>query len=97
MTKDVYIAQSSAIAARVLGAGAVIMAGETSSVFSLNVVATAIWEAADGITPLREIVSRVVCKEFDVDPETALRDAEEFVRGLATHGILEVREQPFSP
>jgi hypothetical protein len=62
--------------------------------FSLNETATAIWQAADGATPLAEIVQRSVCARFEVDAATALRDAEELVEGLAKHGILKVSDLP---
>ncbi|MGC9973689.1 MAG: PqqD family protein [Bryobacteraceae bacterium] len=94
---DKYIARSAAIAARKLGDEMVIMSGETSSVFTLNEQATAIWEAADGVTPLRTIVETKVCQEFDVAPEVAYRDAEELVTDLARHGILLVSDQPVLP
>ena len=74
-----------------------IMAARDSTLFDLNDTASAIWQAADGATPLNEIVERVVCAEFDVAPEAALQDAEEFVKELAGHGILLVSEQPISP
>lgn len=94
---DKYIARSTDIAARELGDEMVIMSGETSSVFTLNEQATAIWEAADGVTPLRTIVEAKVCQEFDVSPEAAYKDAEELVTDLAGHGILVVSDQPILP
>jgi len=91
-----YIARSNGIAARVLDGETIVMNVADSSLFTLNEQATAIWEAADGVTPLREIVSRVICQEFEVDFETAYRDAEEVVTGLAAHGILLVSESPIT-
>lgn len=73
----------------------IVISTESSELFTLDEIATAIWSAADGRTPLREIVERRVCAEYEVDPETALRDAEELVRGLAAHGILHTSHQPF--
>ena len=61
-----YIARSTAIAARMLGGEMMIMSAVDSTFFTLNQVATAIWQAADGRTPLAEIVARIVCEEFDV-------------------------------
>ncbi len=65
-----------------------------SSLFTLNEVATAIWEAADGSRSLTEIVNDVVCAHFDVTPEVAAKDAEELVERLSRHGLLRVAEQP---
>ena len=93
---DIYMARASEIAARMLGGEMMIMSARDSTLFSLNETASAIWQAADGATPLDEIVERAVCPEFDVAPEEALRDAEELVRELAAHGILRVSDQPIS-
>jgi organic radical activating enzyme len=49
-----------------------------------------LWNAADGSTPLADIVSRDICPAFDIDAETALRDATELAHGLAERGILQV-------
>ena len=91
-----YIARSSAIASRLLGAEMMIMSAVDSTFFTLNPVATVVWQAADGLTPLSEIVKRHVCAEFEVDPEIARRDVELFVDELSTHGILLVSDRPFS-
>ena len=90
----IYIARSNQIAARNLGGEMMIMSAADSTLFSLNDVGTLIWEAADGETPLQEIVERKVCAQFDIDPAEALEDAESFVRELAGHGILLVSETP---
>ena len=92
----VYIARSRQVAARMLGGEMMIMSALDSTLFSLNETASAIWQAADGSTPLAEIVERVVCAEFDVAPEEALADAQDLVRDLASHGILLVSDQPIS-
>jgi len=92
--KETYIARSSAVASRVLGGEIVIMSATDSTLFSLSEVATIIWQAADGHTPLSEIVEQRICAEFDVAPDAAYRDAEAFVDDLARHGILRVSSQP---
>lgn len=89
-----YIARSSAVAARRLGDEMVVMSALDSTLFSLSEVAAVLWEAADGRTPLDSIVRERVCSAFEVDPETALHDAEEFVRSLAAHGVLLVSAEP---
>ena len=90
----VYIARVKEIAARSIGGEMMIMSARDSTLFSLNETATAVWQAADGVTPLAEIVQQSVCANFEVDPATALRDAEELVEGLAKHGILKLSDQP---
>jgi Coenzyme PQQ synthesis protein D (PqqD) len=91
---ETYIARSSAIAARMLAGEMMVMNSMDSTFFTLNEVASAIWQAADGRTPLREIVRSQVCEQFDVDPEQAQTDAEQFVAELSQHGILLVSDQP---
>ena len=49
---DIYVARASEIAARMLGGEMMIMSARDSTLFSLNETATAIWQAADGRTPL---------------------------------------------
>jgi len=93
---ETYIARSSTIAARALAGEMMIMNSADSTFFTLNEVATAIWQAADGRTPLREIVHGQVCEQFDVDPDEAQADAEQFVAELSGHGILLVSDQPLA-
>jgi len=94
---ETYIARSSAIAARLLAGEMMVMNSSDSTFFTLNEVATAIWQAADGKTPLREIVREKVCEQFDVEPGQAQSDAETFVAQLSGHGILLVADHPLSP
>lgn len=92
-----YIARSTEIAARLLGGEMMIMSAVDSTLFTLNETATAIWNAADGVTPLREIVEHQVCQEFEISPEAAYQDALSLVEELAKHGILLVSDQPTAP
>jgi hypothetical protein len=73
-----------------------IMSAVDSTFFTLNEVATMIWQAADGRTPLSDIVANKICPEFEVDPDQAGRDVEQFVTDLSQHGILLVSEQPIT-
>src|SRR5258708_26384678 len=79
----IYIARSSAIAARALAGEMMVMNSADSTFFTLNPVATAIFQAADGHTPLREIVLDHVCEQFHVDPDHALKDAEQVLAELS--------------
>jgi hypothetical protein len=85
---DVFIAKGPRLAARKVGGEMVILSADDSSLYVLNAVGTAVWEAADGRTTVQAIVADVVCREFDVDGESAARDVDEFVRELSSHGIL---------
>ncbi len=91
-----YVARSKYVAARMLGEEMVIMSARDSTLFALSPVATAIWSAADGQSTLEQIVEQRVCEEFEVDRETAIKDAREFVAELAKHGIVLISEQPIS-
>jgi hypothetical protein len=75
-----------------IGNEMMILSARDSKLFSLNETAAAIWQAADGITPLTTIVELCVCSNFDVEPGTALRDAEELVAELALHGVVRLSE-----
>lgn len=91
-----YVSRSTAIAARALGDETMVMSAANSTLFTLDEIATVIWEAADGVTPLEEIVTSRVCTQFDVTPQVALRDAELFVERLAEHGLLLCSDQPMA-
>jgi len=91
-----YVARSTNVAARSLDGEMMIMSSRDSTLFTLNKTATIIWQAADGTTPLDEIVERRICPEFEVKPDEALQDAESMARELASHGILQVSEEPIS-
>ncbi|MGB2671266.1 MAG: PqqD family protein [Candidatus Acidiferrum sp.] len=94
MNNKRYVARSTAIAARALGDETMVMSATNSTLFTLNEVATVIWEAADGATPLEEIVANKICLKYDVAPEVALKDAEGVVLELAGHGLLLVSDEP---
>lgn len=70
------------------------MSGRDSSLFSLNPTASILWLAADGVTPLAQIVEDRIVAEFDVNLSEALRDAFELAEDLARHGILVVSDFP---
>jgi len=91
-----YVARSTAIAARALGDETMVMSATNSTLFTLDELASVIWEAADGVTPLDEIVASKICAQYDVTPEAALKDAEALVENLAEHGILLISDQPLA-
>ena len=91
-----YIARSSEIASRNLNGEMIIMSAKDSTLFTLNSVATSIWEAADGQSSIEQIVDEKICAQYEVDRETALRDAQELVQQLSDHGILSISENQFA-
>lgn len=76
-----------------LGGEMMIMSAVDSTFFTLDEIATLIWQSADGKTPLTEI-ARKLSEEYDVAPSEAERDAAEFVQDLSQHGILIVSDSP---
>ncbi len=72
------------------------MSATNSTLFTLNEVASVIWKALDGTTPLGEIVAHEVCTKYDAELDTTLEDAEAVVRGLAHHGLLIISKKPIS-
>jgi len=89
-----YVARNPRVAARSLDGEMMIMSGRDSTLFTLNQTASILWQAADGATPLEQIVQQKICTEFEIEPDEALRDAETLARDLASHGILQISEQP---
>lgn len=91
---EIYVVRSRAIAARAVGGEMMIMSAADSTFFTLNEVATLIWQSADGQTPLSRIVTDNICPQFEIDAETATRDARSFVDALSQHGILIASDHP---
>jgi hypothetical protein len=89
-----YVARSTAIASRAIGEETMVMSATDSTLYTLNEVASVIWAAADGVTPLEEIVEKKICAQYEITPEVALKDAEALVEDMAGHGILLHSDQP---
>ena len=91
---ETYIARGKAVAARSLGGETIIMSVADSTVYALDELATILWKAADGKTPLARIVQDRICSDYEVTHETALRDAEELCQELAENKVLLISNQP---
>jgi len=91
-----YIVRSEKVASRLLDGEMIVMSAVDSTLFNLNRVGTVIWQAADGRTPLSEIVGGLICAEFQVEPDIAYHDAEDFIKELESHGILTVLDRPIA-
>ncbi len=89
-----YVSRSSSVAARVFDGETIVMSPLDSTIFVLNPTATAIWQSADGRTPLADVVRDRICAEFEVEFDTAMQDAEKLVQELSAHGILVVSDTP---
>jgi hypothetical protein len=96
MKSELYVARSPLVSARRLGNEILVMSATNSTLFTLNEVASLIWDAADGVTPVDRIVADRICSSYDVEPEAALLDAEAVVKNLARHGVLSVSDRPIA-
>jgi hypothetical protein len=85
---ELYIARGERLAARKVAGEMVILGADDSSLYVLNEIGTAVWDAADGRRSVQAIVDDVICREYDIDRETALRDVTDFVEALSVHGVL---------
>jgi hypothetical protein len=91
-----YVARASGAAARMFDGEMMILSPSEPTLFTLNEVATVIWQAADGSTSLDSIVATRICAEYDVPPDVALEDASQLVEELARHGLLLISDQPMT-
>ncbi len=91
---SVYIARSAAVAARSFDNEMIVMSTRDSALFTLNETAAEVWRAADGRTPLEEIVRDRICSQFEAEYAEAYADAEALCRDLAARGILLLSSEP---
>ncbi|MGH8010917.1 MAG: PqqD family protein [Candidatus Binataceae bacterium] len=89
-----YISPGRNTPSRMLGGEMIVMSVSDSTLFNLNPTASALWQAADGTTPLSEIVKRQIVANFSVEFDEAYRDALTFAEELARHGILRITDEP---
>jgi hypothetical protein len=94
MNGESYVVRSTMIAARGMGDETMVMSAASSTLFTLNEVATVIWEAADGLTSIDEIVEGKICAQFEVTADVARVDAEEVIDVLVASGLLLVSDRP---
>jgi len=60
-----------------------------NAIYTLDPVGTRIWDLADGSLKIKRIVD-IICKEFDVDRDTAIKDIMEFIENLSKQNILQL-------
>lgn len=65
--------------------------GDLDSIFTLNEVASRVWELLDGKRPLDAIVE-TICDEFEVTADVAKNDVEELIRSLKEVHLVEAVE-----
>lgn len=86
-TTKTYPNKSLRTASRIIDRQAVVVIPREGQVNILNQVGSRIWELADGKKSLDEIAV-IISNEFEVEPEIAYLDTEEFVRGLLEKEML---------
>jgi hypothetical protein len=94
MSQNTHVARSSAVASRTLGREMMIKSGRDSTLFTLDEVATIIWESLNGLVTPKQTVELKICAELDVETAAALLDAEMKAEALAQHGILHISREP---
>lgn len=92
---SLFVIRADKVAARNVGGEMVILSATDSSLFVLNEIGTLVWEAADGRTSI-EAIAETVCGQYEVAPETVLRDIEEFVQALTAAGVISTSDHPLS-
>jgi hypothetical protein len=61
--------------------------GDLDSIYTLNEVASRIWQLIDGRTPVERIV-QTISQEYDVEPELAAQDCVKLLDSLAEAGLI---------
>ena len=82
-----YLTQNCKIAYRIINEEAVIVDPSTSKLYSLNPVATLIWEMASESVCMEDIVEKIL-EEFEVEREVAERECQKFVSDFTDKGLL---------
>ena len=85
--REKMLTRSPRTAYRIVDGEAVIVLPEEGTAHILNETGARIWELADGSKNISEI-AEIICREFDVPLETALRDINEFMEKLVEKKML---------
>lgn len=84
---DVSLIQKSKTACRVIKGEAVVIDLDTNMLYSLNPVASVIWEMCSEKATMAEIVDKVT-EEFEVERAVAEEDCLEFISSFVDKGLL---------
>jgi hypothetical protein len=85
--------RSASVKWRVLDEEGVLVDLETSTYFTLNPVGLFVWDRCNGDFSPEDIVDGLVA-EFEVTPECAQRDLDDFLAVLAGRGLIEYIAEP---
>ena len=93
---DKYLVLSKDHVWRMIDDKAFVVAVDGRKLHSLNKVGSFIWKSADGRHTVTAIVEKI-CGRYEVDKETAERNAGEFIAKLIDKGIVNLSENPIGP
>jgi hypothetical protein len=88
-----YPAVTAQVASRIVDDQAVLVLADSGEVEILNEVGAVIWELIDGRRSSEEIGNQVG-ERFDVAPEQALEDTNEFLGKLVEAGAIQLLDHP---
>ena len=89
--------RSSSVVSRVIAGETLIVpvrggVGDLASIYSLNPVATAIWNSISEPRTIDEIV-QVIQQEYEVQSNAALSDLEAFLAEMSAAGLIQTAEE----
>jgi len=82
-----YLTQNPKTAYRTIHGEAVIVDLSTNMLYSLNPVATLIWEMSDGKTTVEDIVKKME-EEYEVERNVAEKDCRKFIQDFVIKRLL---------
>ncbi len=85
--RDQFPIQNQNVAYTVIEEQAVLVSPEDSSMYWLNPVASCIWERVNGRNSI-ETIAQAVCNEYEIDFETALRDATSMIEAFTAKQLI---------
>ncbi len=92
MQSDIALRKADGFVSRCIGDDTIIVpvrggVGDLEAIFTLNPVASTVWDLIDGATSVDGLAA-AVARHYEVDQDTAAADVAEFVALLAARGLL---------
>jgi hypothetical protein len=92
MRSDLPLRKADGFVSRAIGDDTIIVpvrggVGDLEAIFTLNPVASTVWDLIDGATSV-EGLAAAVSRQYEVDQDMAAADVAEFVALLAARGLL---------
>jgi|SRR5438093_10847649 len=85
---DSRLTKNAHIPWRLIDGEAILLDREEGEVIRLNPVAAEIWATIDGTRTVAEIVAHI-CSTFEVSERRARKDAEQFIKILLRHDLIQ--------